>query len=82
MCPLCENIGEKNSQNHLMKFQSLKSQSIVKTNVIYEDIFTNDASKQHEVASIIFENYKRRKGLLKERKQESHLILVNQVNRR
>ena len=66
MCPLCENIGEK----HLMRCQSLKSKSIVKTSVIYEDIFTNEVSKQHEVASIIFENLKRRKELLKERKED------------
>ena len=39
---------------------------------MYEDIFTNDVAKQHEVASIIFENFKRRKELLEERKEESH----------
>ena len=74
LCPVCDNGVTKDSQQHLMLCQSILSQRIVKSNVKYEDLFASDVQKQLEISSIIIENFKRRKEIIKRRKS-THLLL-------
>ena len=67
-CPLCDNGVTKDSQEHLASCPSISSQQMVKTNLKYEDLFSTDVQKQLEVSTIIFENFKRRKEIIKSRK--------------
>ena len=74
LCPVCDNGVTKDSQQHLMLCQSILSQRIVKSKVKYEDLFASDVQKQLEISSIIIENFKRRKEIIKRRKS-THLLL-------
>ena len=75
LCPVCDNGVTKDSQQHLMLCQSILSQRIVKSIVKYEDLFASDVQKHLEISSIIiFENFKRRKEIIKRRKS-THLLL-------
>ena len=74
LCPVCDNGVTKDSQQHLMLCQSILSQRIVKSKVKYEDLFASDVQKQLEISSIIIENFKRRKEIIK-RIKSTHLLL-------
>ena len=67
LCPLCLKDGIKDSQEHLIQCQSIEHQSLVKVKVKYDDLFSNDVIKQNEISSIIFENFKKRKDMLKQK---------------
>ena len=74
LCPVCDNGVTKDSQIHLMLCSSICKQRVVKTNLMYEELFSSDVQKQLEIASIIFENFKIRKEIIKTRKT-THLHL-------
>ena len=72
-CPVCDNGVTKDSQEHLTVCPSIGSQTMVKTKLKYEDLFSSDVQKQLEISSIIFENFKKRKEIIKSRKS-THLL--------
>jgi hypothetical protein len=64
LCPICTS-GEKDSQAHLMKCPDIPNQMIVSENPKYENLFVNDVQKQLETTTIITENFKKRKNIIK-----------------
>ena len=48
-----------------MEYPAISNQTIVSETPKYENLFINDIQKQLETASIITENFKRRKNIIK-----------------
>ena len=63
-CPICTN-GEKDSQAYLMQCPLIPNQMIVSETPKYENLFLNDVQKQLITTTIITENFKRRKNIIK-----------------
>ena len=65
-CPICED-GIVDSQAHVMNCPAILSKSIVQTDLNYDNLFQDDVLKQIQVSSVIMENFKRRKEIIKKK---------------
>ena len=67
LCPICDD-GTEDSQEHVLVCPESDNSQIVKEAVKYENLFSNNVNKQMQIASIVTENFRRRKEIEKEKK--------------
>ena len=71
-CPVCKDETTLDTQAHLLICPQLTNDQQLTQNIPkYEDLFSGEIEKQIQVASIIQENFKKRKMKLKNRKTSS-----------
>jgi hypothetical protein len=68
LCPLCDDGRTLDSQEHVMTCPAIVHQSLVTDKLKYENLFSKDVTKQLQVSSIIIENFKKRKQLIRKKK--------------
>ena len=67
-CPLCRDEESLDTQEHLFSCINVISEHQIVRNIpIYSDIFGEDVDKMVEVATIMKENFTRRKEILKKK---------------
>ena len=71
-CPVCKNVGNEDTQSHLLVCESLDDQNtLVREELKYENLFSDKTDKQVTVVKILKKQFFRRKDILmKEKKQK------------
>ena len=71
LCPVCKDGKTEDTQPHLMICQKLSDTEIVMELPSYGDLFKENVDKQSQVATIIQQNFRKRKQKLKEYENEN-----------
>ena len=66
-CPLCDDQTTKDSQEHILVCPSLQQQCVADQLPNYNDLFNGEIAQQLGVATIISENFKKRKKILQKK---------------
>ena len=69
-CPVCKNVGNEDTQSHLLVCESLDDQNtLVREELKYENLFSDKTDKQVTVVKILKKQFFRRKDILMKEKK-------------